>query len=115
MTYDNGVTEPDPQPVNYRFEQGAYNVHYLHAPHDLLTRAFGNDGDNPRDTYKSMAQWIIDTPCGEVEVYDYKVGTCYEADGLERHEITEWHVQGHVGAIKTMLNMVNEAGGKQRS
>jgi len=109
MTYNNGVTEPDRDPVNYRFERGAYNVHYLHAPHDLLTRAFGNDGNNSRDDYKSMAQWIIPTSHGDVEVYDYKVGKCYDPDGLERHEITEWHIQGNDEAIKIVLDLMHKA------
>ena len=98
--------------MNYTFERGRFNVHYLTAPYTLLVQAFGNDGDNPRDTYKCMAQWDLTTPHGPVEVYDYKVGTCYEGEsGLERHEITVWHVQGSDLAIDHMLGMINASGG----
>jgi hypothetical protein len=42
-----------------------------------------------------------------VEVYDYKVGKCYEpSDGLERHEITDWHVQGDDKAITYMIDNI---------
>lgn len=111
MTYDNGVTDPRP-PIDsgYRFERGRYGVDLLYAPYELLTRAFGNDGTvSPRDDWKSMAEWGITTPHGQVEVYDYKVGTCYDRAGLAREDITEWHVQGDEEAVAIMLNMVRDA------
>lgn len=98
--------------MEFRFTEGRANVHRLTAPYDLLVQAFGNDGTvSPRDDYKCMAQWDVPTPHGEVEVYDYKVGKCYDADGLERHEITTWHVQGEQDAIGHMLSLLTEAGG----
>jgi hypothetical protein len=99
--------------VKFTFEQGRFNVHTLEAPHALLKEAFGNDGDNPRDDYKSMAQWDLSTPEGDVEVYDYKVGKCYDSNGLEREQITDWHVQGSSAAIEHMIRMLIEAGGER--
>src|SRR5688500_11984138 len=115
ITYNYGVTEPDRDPVNHWLDPVAYNVHYLHAPHALLIRTFGNDRKNSCWDYKSMAQWIIPTSHGDVEVYDYKVGKCYDPDGLERHEITEWHIQGNDEAIKIVLDLMHKADKEKRS
>lgn len=83
--------------MEYTLETGRFGVDMLFAPYALLVEAFGNDGINPRDTYKSMCQWESDPASVDAglawEVYDYKVGICYAPDGLEREEITEWHVQ----------------------
>lgn len=89
------------------FQMGRANVHYLHAPYDEVVKTLGNDGTvSPRDDYKSMCEWDVKTPHGTVEVYDYKVGVCYdEADGLQREDITEWHVQGSVEAINHLIRM----------
>jgi hypothetical protein len=96
--------------INYTYMQGISNVHHLLAPYDLLVKAFGNDGTvTPRDDYKSMAEWDIETDHGTVEVYDYKVGKCYDPDGLERHEIAEWHVQGDEKAVQVMLGLLETA------
>ena len=94
-----------------KYTAGRFNVNYLEAPYELLVKAFGDDGTvTPRDDCKCMATWDVKTPHGDVEVYDYKVGKCYDrADGLERHEITEWHVQGDAEAIEDMLKMVRSA------
>ena len=93
-----------------KYVAGNFNVNYLEAPYELLVKAFGDDGTtDPRDEDRQMAQWDVQTPHGEVEVYDYKVGKCYDPDGLERHEITEWHVQGDAEAIEDMLKMVRSA------
>lgn len=98
--------------MEFRFTEGRTNVHHLTAPYDLLVQAFGNDGTVvPRDIYKSMAEWDLLTPHGEVEVYDYKIGTCYNPHGPERHEITTWSVQGEPDAIGHMLSLLTEAGG----
>lgn len=95
---------------SYEFNPGRYNVQYLRAPYDFLVKAFGNDGTvSPRDDYKSMCEWDIQTPHGEVEVYDYKVGKCYAPDGVEREQITEWHVQGDEKAIAHMLTILDKA------
>jgi hypothetical protein len=99
--------------MQFTFERGRSNVHTLTAPHALLEAAFGNDGDNPRDDYKSMAQWDVSTPAGEFEVYDYKIGKCYDQDGLEREQITEWQVQGPDAALDHLVRMLAEAGGVQ--
>lgn len=96
--------------TNFRIHKGAYNVHYLSAPYSLLVKAFGNDGINPRDDYKQMCQWDITAPNNtHAEVYDYKVGKCYDPSGLERHEIRDWHVQGEPKAIEHMLALVERA------
>jgi hypothetical protein len=96
--------------TGYDYTEGPSNVNYLTAPYDLLVKAFGNDGDSPtRDDYKSEAEWIVATPRGDVEIYDYKVGKCYNGpDGLDRKEITDWHVQGDAGAIAHVLAMLDE-------
>jgi hypothetical protein len=99
--------------MEFTFEPGRFNVSHLEAPHALLKAAFGNDGDNSRDDYKSMAQWDVETPAGAFEVYDYKVGKCYDPDGLEREQITDWHVQGPAEALEHMVRMLTEAGGVQ--
>jgi hypothetical protein len=91
---------------DYEFTRGRFNVHYLTAPYDLLVKAFGDDGTVVgRDEWKSMCQWDLDG----AEVYDYKVGKCYDSDGLEREQITEWHVQGSDEAIDQMLAAVEGA------
>jgi hypothetical protein len=94
--------------MKYTYTPGNYNVNYLEAPYELLVRAFGDDGTvSPRDDYKSMCEWDIQTEYGEVVVYDYKVGKCYDRrDGLDREEITEWHVQGDENAIQAMLGLL---------
>lgn len=88
------------------FTWGPANVHYLTAPHEALVKAFGDDGTvSPRDDYKSEAEWDVPTPHGVVEVYDYKVGKAYNGpDGLDRTQITNWHVQGDREAILAMLD-----------
>jgi hypothetical protein len=102
--------EPERKTEKYAFTRGSLNVHYLTAPYDLLVAAFGNDGTvSPRDEDRSMASWDVDTPDGEVEVYDYRVGKCEHPDGLERHEITEWHVQGGEEEIAHMLSLLDAA------
>lgn len=96
--------------TKYTYMQGKFNVNSLDAPYDLLVKAFGDDGTvTPRDDYKSMAEWDVKTPHGTVEVYDYKVGKCYDPSGLERHEIRDWHVQGEPKAIEHMLALVERA------
>lgn len=99
--------------MQFTFERGRFSVHVLTAPHALLEAALGNDGDNPRDDYKSMAQWDVSTPEGDVEVYDYKIGKCYDPDGLEREQITYWHVQGPDAALDVLVRLLTEAGGVQ--
>jgi hypothetical protein len=96
--------------MQFTYTTSNHNVSYLTAPYALLVKAFNDDGTTaPRDDYKSMAQWDVKTPHGTVEVYDYKVGKCYDSDGLEREQITEWHVQGSDEAIDQMLAAVEGA------
>lgn len=97
--------------TNFRIHKGAYNVHYLSAPYSLLVKAFGNDGINPRDDYKQMCQWDITAPNNtHAEVYDYKVGKCYDPyAGLERKQITDWHVQGDDDAIRYLVTLLDRA------
>lgn len=97
--------------MQFAFNRGRHFVHTLIAPYALLTEAFGNDGNNPRDNYKSMAQWDARTPEGDVEVYDYKIGKCYDPDGLELKDITRWNVQGPDVALDGLVRMLTEAGG----
>jgi hypothetical protein len=97
--------------MQFTYTTSNHNVSYLTAPYALLVKAFNDDGTTaPRDDYKSMAQWDVKTPHGTVEVYDYKVGKCYYDDpadgGLERHEITDWHVQGDDKAITYMIDNI---------
>lgn len=80
----------------------------LSAPYGLLARAFENDGTvSPRDDYKSMCEWDVDTPHGLVEVYDYQVGKCYNPDGLEREQITEWSIAGSGEAVQSVLEILD--------
>lgn len=100
--------------MEYTFERGRMNVHYLTAPYELLVKALGNDGTvSRRDSYKSMCEWDVDTPSGVVEVYDYKVGTCYSDDGLARESITVWHIQGHDTGIDHIMGLLDGAGGSR--
>jgi hypothetical protein len=96
--------------MKYTYTPGNYDVNYLEAQYELLVKAFGDDGTvSPRDGYKSMCQWDVQTKYGEVVVYDYKVGKCYNTwDGLKREEITEWHLQGGEKAISEVLRMLDE-------
>jgi hypothetical protein len=83
---------------------GRHDVHYLTATYAQLVEAFGDGTKALRDDYQSMARWYINTPHGGVDLYDYKVGTCYlDGDGLAREDITMWHVQGKRKAIKHMV------------
>lgn len=88
------------------------NVFHLHAPYALLVEAFGNDGTvEPRDDYKQMCQWSADRDSDAFwEVYDYKVGTCYDReDGLAREQITEWHVQYGKTGRAIMIGLLDAA------
>lgn len=95
----------------YTFTKGRHNVHTLTAPYALLVKAFSNDGDNSRDDYKQMCQWDITAPNGEsAEIYDYKVGKCYDSkNGLSREKITNWHVQGSDDAVGYLLVLLDKA------
>jgi len=70
-------------------------VYAVNTSYDTICKIVGNDGTvEPRDDSKEMCRWIYKTPYGEIEIYDYKVGLCYDyRDGLQREEIDEWHVQ----------------------
>jgi hypothetical protein len=96
----------------FSYGTGKFNVSYLTAPYSLLVKALGNDGTvAERDEYKCEAQWDVATPHGIVEVYDYKIGKCYNGKrGLARHEITDWHVQGDAEAIKDMIAILSRHG-----
>lgn len=90
--------------MDIAYTPGASNVNYLVATYAQLVAAFGDGTLEPRDDYKQMAQWRINTVHGMVDLYDYKTGTCYlGADGQELEDITEWHVQGSEKAIEVML------------
>jgi len=92
------------------FQYGNHNVHLLTATYQELVNAFGDGTIDPRDDYKQMAQWNVQTSEGLVDLYDYKVGKCYDpADGLDLENITEWHVQGKKEAIEEMLQMLGDA------
>jgi hypothetical protein len=95
--------------MRFTFTPGRFGVDTLTAPYGLLVKAFGNDGDNNRDDCKSMAQWVEDGDDGGFEVYDYKVGKCYDPDGLERRDITTWHVQSYGNGIDKLLGRLKEA------
>lgn len=94
--------------MEYTFTPSTRGVGHLEAPYALLVKAFGNDGTvSPRDDVKSMCEWDIDVLGeGTVEVYDYKVGTCYSTRGLAREDITVWHVQGSPKGIKWVLHLL---------
>lgn len=97
--------------MEYTLEQGPFGVDSLTAPYALLVEAFGNDGDNPRDTYKSEAQWDQDRD-GEAfwEVYDYKQGKSYNGpDGLDREQITRWHVQTTLQGKLVLVELLEAA------
>lgn len=108
MTSQDKVFQENGTPTQpYVFKEG-FQVHHLTAPYELLVSAFGNDGSvSPRDECKSMAEWDISTTYGVVEVYDYKVGTCYDSDGLPLEKITEWHVKGEPKAVTVMLSLLD--------
>jgi hypothetical protein len=94
-------------PYDFTYTQGSTNVNYLEAPYALLVQAFGDDGTvSPRDESKCMCTWDVETKHGAVDVYDYKIGKSYDPDGLDRAQITDWHVQGEPEAIREMLAML---------
>lgn len=100
--------------MEYMLEIGPHGVDTLTAPYALLVEAFGNDGINPRDDYKSMCQWDNRaedySPDRSWEVYDYKVGVCYDReDGLRREQITEWHVQAGKTGLEVLRTMLDAA------
>jgi hypothetical protein len=92
----------------YELLAGTHGIDQLTAPYTLLVEAFGNDGDNPRDDHKSMAQWVDDAVGWEV--YDYKVGKCYEGpSGLARQDITNWHVQATATGFAELRDLLDAA------
>lgn len=100
--------------MEYTLEIGPHGVDTLTAPYALLVEAFGNDGVNPRDDYKSMCQWDNRaegySPDRSWEVYDYKVGVCYDfEDGLRREQITTWHVQAGKTGLEVLRTMLDAA------
>jgi hypothetical protein len=102
--------------INYELTSETHGIAYLTAPYALLVEAFGNDGINPRDMYKSMCQWesnpdSVDAGLGW-EVYDYKEGVCYwpkGEGGLEREEITVWHVQADAKGRAELIELLDAA------
>lgn len=85
--------------MEYSFNRGRFNVHYLTAPYELLVLAFGDDGTtSPRDEDKVTAQW----DGGDWEVYDYRTGG-------PRESVTEWHVQGTDEGIGNLLATLEAA------
>lgn len=75
-------------------------IELCHATFAELVAAFGDWDIAGRDDSKQMCAWDVETPHGEVEIYDYKVGRCYDhEDGLKREDITDWHVQGSPEAV----------------
>lgn len=100
--------------MKFTYEETSSNVQHLTAPYELLVKVFGNDGSvSPRDAYKSMAEWDVPTEAGVVEIYDYKVGTCYDPRGERLEGITQWHVQGRPQAVSIVLHMLAEAGSER--
>src|SRR5258707_5800861 len=94
--------------MEYLLQIGTHGVDYLQAPYALLLlEALGNDGVNLRDTDKSMCQWT-DVEAGW-EVYDYKIGICYDPTGQAREDITEWHVQATEKGLKALIALLEAA------
>jgi hypothetical protein len=98
--------------INYKLTSETHGIAYLTAPYALLVEAFGNDGQQePRDEYKQMCQWSADRG-GDTfwEVYDYKEGVCYypkSEGGLEREEITVWHVQATEKGREALIELLD--------
>jgi hypothetical protein len=68
---------------------------YIDCPYDTLTKLFGEPTKG--DEYKVDAEWIIEFEDGTVAtIYNYKDGKNYcGADGLNKEEITNWHIGGN--------------------
>lgn len=82
--------------------QGSIDISY-----EKLVNTFGKS-DN-WDTYKSDAEWCIEFENGVLAtIYNYKDGVNYngEEDGLEKEDITDWHIGGQ---SKESVRLVYEA------
>lgn len=66
---------------------------YLYARYDQLVATFGEPRRPDNSDNKIDVEWILDTPCGVVTIYNYKDGKVYLGDsGLFPEQICEWHV-----------------------
>jgi hypothetical protein len=81
---------------------------YLYIGYDKLVKALGLPllGDND----KIDAEWnILFDDNVLATVYNYKTGRSYLGDdGLDVHEITEWHIGGHTPeAVEKLLSILD--------
>ena len=85
---------------------------YINCTYDELVSTFGEPLDG--DGYKVDCEWIIkDVNEGTIAtVYNWKNGKNYcGRDGLNAHQIDEWHVGGKTGeAVKFIADCINEKG-----
>jgi len=63
------------------------------------------------DDYKSDAEWYVEFEGGIVAtIYNWKNGKNYcGEDGLEIHEITEWHIGGSHMAVEWVDDYLNNS------
>lgn len=79
---------------------GSFEIAYA-----LIVATFG-EPNSVGDPDKVDAEWIIDTPYGSVDIYNYKNGYNYaksglgdyeepeESDYIKTEDITDWHIDG---------------------
>ncbi len=65
---------------------------FLFTTYDTICRCIGKP-NSKGDSYKVDAEWIIDTPIGQVSIFNYKNGKNYLGnDGMEVNMIQQWSV-----------------------
>lgn len=83
---------------------------YLDCTYDHLVNLFG-EPTIKTDEYKTSAEWHIEVRTNDVlqgvaSIYDYKQHKGYCEDGVETHEIDEWHVGGKMGIAGAVMEYV---------
>ena len=81
---------------NYLFElNGTHFQREINTTYEKIKKIYGLPARDV-DSYKVDAEWQINTPHGIGTIYNYKDGKNYLGkEGLNRTEITEWHIGGH--------------------
>ncbi len=74
--------------------EGGHLQGEVQVPYATIVKTFGRQ-NTKGDTYKTDAEWEINTPAGKGSIYNYKDGRNYcGKEGLAIKDITDWHIGG---------------------